>query len=117
MYEQLEIEIQEQRGPITVIALKGRLDASGAQQLREQCSQLRKQSHKQVVVSLADVTFVASSGFGTFLLLTEEFQKDGGKIVFTEISKSIMRVIELLNLDKFLALEDSVAKARDLVGV
>ena len=48
-----------------VLRLYGRLDAKHAQSLVQQCQELLDQDVKNVVITMSDVTFVASSGVGT----------------------------------------------------
>jgi anti-anti-sigma factor len=117
MHEQFEMRVDRVAGSAPVVRLKGRLDAAGAQELRGQCLDLREQGEARIVLKLAEVTFVASSGLGTFLLLTEEFGNAGGRIVLAEPSESVMRVVQLLNLDKFLQIAESLEEARATVGV
>lgn len=117
MHEQFEIEVDQATGCAPVVRLGGRLDAAGAQELRRRCLELREQGESCLVLQLGEVTFVASSGLGTFLLLTEEFGHAGGRIVLAEPSESVLRVIRLLNLDKFLQITDSLDEARGRVGV
>ncbi|MFH1844934.1 MAG: STAS domain-containing protein [bacterium] len=117
MSDQFEIEIGAEKGSALVLKLKGRLTAGGAHELRELCSEQRERGHQFIVIDLAEVSFVASSGLGTFLLLTEEFSHAGGKVVFAMPCESVVRVIKLLNLDKFLEIVDSVAKALNVVEV
>lgn len=117
MYEGLEISRVAETGSVPVLNLQGRLDASGAQLLRERCLALREEGSLTLVIDLTGVSFVASSGLGTFLLLTEEFANAGGKVIFAAPCESVQRVISLLNLDKFLEIERSVDAALTTVEV
>jgi anti-sigma B factor antagonist len=96
---------------VNVLRLSGRLEATGAQRLRQQCLELRGQGMLRLILELSGLTFVASSGLGTFLLLTEEFGNAGGKVVLAALNPNVLSVIKLLNLDKFLIIEDSLDQA------
>jgi anti-sigma B factor antagonist len=117
MFDQIEITQSQARDSIPVLNLKGRLDASGAQQLREMCHGLQDEGHSQIIIDLAGVEFVASSGLGTFLLLTEEYRENGGKVIFAAPSTAVLDVVTLLNLDQFLFLEESVEVALRVLEV
>ena len=108
MHDGFSIEHSEDMKTTPVLTLKGRLDAAGAQMLREECAELREQGVKLLAVSLADITFVASSGLGTFLLINDEFKNQDRKIVFVGVGSNIMQVIRLLNLEQFLDIRQSL---------
>jgi anti-sigma B factor antagonist len=111
MPETLLIQPGSLEGKARVLHLSGRLEATGAQHLRQQCLELRGQGTLRVVLELSGLTFVASSGLGTFLLLTEEFSNSGGKVVLAAPRESVVNVIKLLNLDKFMTIEASLERA------
>ena len=70
---------------------------------------------KNLIVNLAEVDFVASSGVGSLLALTEEFEEEGLRICFVHLSDVVESVIKLLNLDSFLTiLEDEAAASEHL---
>ncbi len=118
MADQLKIVLETGSTPVPVLRLDGRLDAIGAKQLHEAAmNSLKSDNEKNLVVDMAKVEFVASTGLATFLLLTEEFAEVEGTIVFVSATPSVMQVITLLNIDQFLKLEDSVEEAISLVGV
>lgn len=108
MAEKLTFTWKTDSVPVPVLQLQGRLDADGAQLLREAAlSSLKKSGEPHLVVDLAGVEFVASTGLATFLLLTEEFADVPGSIVFVNAAPTVMQVITLLNIGQFLKLETS----------
>ena len=117
MYDQIEITQTKERNGIPLLKLEGRLDASGAQRLRGICQDLREAGEISVVIDLAEVEFVASSGLGTFLLLTEEFRESGGSVIFAAPSPAVLDVVALLNLDQFLHMEETLDAALGAVEV
>lgn len=102
---------------VPVLQLRGRLDAAGAKEMHEAAiSSLLNDGKKNLVVDLAGVDFVASTGLATFLLLTEEFAEAKGTIVFVSATPAVMQVISLLNINQFLKLEDSAEAAFGLIN-
>ena len=118
MADQFEFTWETTTVPVPVLRLRGRLDAGGAQKMHEAAlSSLRDADNSNLVVDLAGVEFVASTGLATFLLLTEEFTEVLGTIVFVNATPAVMQVISLLNIDQFLILETSEEAAFGLIGV
>ncbi len=109
-------QVTDQHGH-PVLYVSGRIDAAAAQTLREECAVQRAAGNKTLVVSLADVSFVSSSGLGSFLVISEEFKGAGGSVIFAAPVRSVRHVLKLLNLDQFLDLAPDVESALDLVPV
>lgn len=117
MVDQLELTWETGSIPAPILHLRGRLDTAGAKQLREAALvSLKDSGESNLVVDLAEVDFVASTGLAIFLLLTEEFVEAKGIIVFVNATPAVMQVISLLNIDQFLKLETSAEAAFALIG-
>ena len=99
-----------------VLRVTGRLDAKNAQVLFRKCRDFLEAKQVRVILNLADVSFVASSGVGTLLALTEEFKDAGGAIHLVSPSNAVKSVIDLLNLTQFLTIGDSEAEVLQAIG-
>jgi anti-sigma B factor antagonist len=110
------IEIAQEIGAAKVLRLRGRLEASGAQELLQQASALREAGETVLVLDLKDVEFLASSGLGTLLLLTEEFRDNGCQLILAALPPAVREVVDLLNLDQFLQIEPTVASGLQHAG-
>lgn len=116
MSKQFTITQDNEKNEIPTLRLAGRLDADGAHTLRTKVLEFKERGHTQVIVHLAELEFVASSGLGTFLLLTEEFLDVGGSISFIAPSPDVRQVISLMNIDQFLNLVDTEEEALQNIG-
>ena len=70
-----------------VLRVTGRLDARNAQALLRKCRETEEKGNKNVVINLSEVSFVASSGVGTLLALTEEFADADGSVTLKVSAK------------------------------
>ena len=98
----------QQRGPVKLLALHGRLDGRAAQLLQQRCTQMRGPGFEHVALDLSQVTFLASSGLGVFLAETEARQEAGGSLYLVAPSQVVATVIRLLNVDRFLTMVPSL---------
>lgn len=89
-----------------LLRVRGHLDARRAAVMLEECARARE-AGRDLVLNLAGVTFIASSGIGALLALTEEFQQAGRTVCLAEPSSTVEAVLRLLNLDQFLRVEAS----------
>src|SRR5258706_12768270 len=100
---------QHQPSPrITVLRLRGALDATGAPDLVAQATAARE-AGCDVVIGLADATFIASSGVGAVLALAEEFRLEGRTLRIAAPSPPVDSVLRLLNLAPFLNIDPDEA--------
>jgi anti-anti-sigma factor len=95
-----------------VLRIQGRLDADSAPKLIARCTELQN-AGLSLVLNLASVTFLSSSGAGALLMLTEQFHERGSDLRLAALSGAVRSVIELLELGSSLAIDqterDSVA--------
>jgi len=96
----------------TILRVAGRLDARSAPRLLTRCGEAR-QPGTPLVLNLADVTFVSSSGVGTLLAIAEEARLAGSGLRLAAPSAAVRSAIELLNLDQFLTIDDTEQRALD----
>lgn len=113
MSPEMTIVEVETSGTLGVLRLAGRLEARAAQELLRRCREMRQSGRTRLLLNLSEVTFVASSGVGTLLALTEEFKESGGCVQIAAPSEAVTSVVDLLNLTEFLALFENEAKARE----
>ena len=99
MSKRFTITQDKENNSTPILHLAGRLDADGAHALRKQVLELKERGSTRIIVHLAELEFVASSGLGTFLLLTEEFLDVGGSISFVAPSPDVRRDLGVSRVD------------------
>ena len=109
MADTVEIREIPGAGGTVVLRISGRLDAKNAQALVQQCQELLEGGTKSVVLTMADVSFVASSGIGSLLALTESFR-------LASLSNAVSSVVHLLNLGQFLAIDPTEEASLTAIG-
>ena len=89
----LEITQKEREG-ITVLDMKGRITAGKeAAALREKCAELQAAKVTNVILNLADVEYIDSTGLGALVICATTAKKNGGSVKLVNLSP---RNIELL---------------------
>ena len=92
----LEIRRREKEG-ITILDLKGRLVVGDASLVREKVNEEAAAGHIQIVLNLADVDYIDSTGLGTMVICFTSLQKASGALKLCNLNR---RNIELLLLTK-----------------
>ena len=116
MSTDFSIDKSSDRPDVGVFRVAGRLDAKNAKELMDACQEAKNSGKKRVVINLAGVAFVASSGIGTLLALTDEFREAGGGVHLVSLSDSVRSVVDLLNLGQFLNVAATEADALEAIG-
>jgi anti-sigma B factor antagonist len=110
------IEEVEPNPKVTIMRVTGRLDLKNAQVLLRKCRESLERNRLRLIINLSEVSFVASSGVGALLALTEEFKDAGGEIHLVSPSNAVKSVIGPLNLTQFLTIGESEAEVLQAIG-
>lgn len=113
--EKFWIEEREVEPPVALIRVGGRIGVEPAKQLRELADGLMKRGVAHVIMDMAEVTFIASSGIGALIVASGEFDIKGGSFQVIRVSEPVKRAIRLLNLEQFLTMAESEDAAREKV--
>lgn len=100
-------------GTVAVVAPEGRLDAIAAPALRRAVEDAIGQGRARVVVDLAAVSFVDSSGLGALIGALKSARTAGGDLRIASAGEQVRTVLRLTNLDRVLRNHDAVETAFD----
>jgi len=98
-------------GEVSVLRLKGYLDAHTAPDLENALQKLVDEKRFRVIVNFRDLGYISSAGLGVFMGFIEEMRNGGGDIKLTSMSPKIYRVFDLLGFPALYEIsdEDSIA--------
>ena len=81
---------------VSVIELKGYLDAHTAPDLETAFQKLLTEKKYNVVVNCRDLSYISSAGLGVFMAYVEDIRKNFGDIKLTNMSPKVYNVFDLL---------------------
>ncbi|MFJ2504190.1 STAS domain-containing protein [Microbacterium sp. AGC62] len=90
------------RDGYAVIALSGRLTASGAPLLRNAVGDLVTAGEPHIVIDMAELAFVDSSGLGALVGGLKSARVAGGDLRIAAVPEAVRTVLRLTNLDRVL---------------
>lgn len=97
MYSMSEFKIaQRDAESVSVLELKGYLDAHTAPKLEEAFQNLLKGERFHIVVNCRDLSYISSAGLGVFMAFIEDVRKNNGDIKLTNLSPKVYNVFDLL---------------------
>ena len=80
---------------VSVIELKGYLDAHTAPDLETAFQKLLTEKKYNVVVNCRDLSYISSAGLGVFMAYVEDIRKNMGDIKLTNMSPKVYNVFDL----------------------
>jgi anti-sigma B factor antagonist len=97
---------------VTVVDLSGRITlGEGCTQLRELIRDLLSKGHKQLLLNLADVTYIDSSGIGELVSGFTAVSNQGGHLKLLNLTKKVHDLLQITKLLTVFDVSDDEAKA------
>jgi stage II sporulation protein AA (anti-sigma F factor antagonist) len=108
----------ETKQEVLVVRLQGELDHHTAEELRSKVDGVLKNSDiRHIVLSLADLAFMDSSGIGVILGRYKQISARSGEMVVCSINPTIYRIFEMSGLFKVIKFRENEAEALLVLGV
>ena len=87
---------QRDQDGVSILELKGYLDAHTAPKLEEALQGLLGSARYNIVVNCKDLSYISSAGLGVFMAFIEDVRKHSGDIKLTNMSPKVYNVFDLL---------------------
>jgi anti-sigma B factor antagonist len=92
---------------IEVLTVSGELDMSNSTELRRRVDRAIRDGRNRVVVDLAGLTHMDSSGMAALIDSHQLTEARGGKLALVITSESVRRTVEVRGLDRLFRIEPS----------
>jgi anti-sigma B factor antagonist len=104
---------REQHGTITILSLRGNLDALTAPELRREIDALVAERRSPVVLDLAGLELVDSSGVGSIVSLLKRMRllQPPGEVKIADLRGQPLQIFQLLRLHRAFDICATVADA------
>jgi anti-sigma B factor antagonist len=100
----MKISVSEDQARTTV-SLKGDIYTEQGDELHQVFNTIVDKNPKEVVIDLADLKSITSSGIGKIVLLYKNLNRHGGKIRIVGANETIMQIFKIVKLDKLMDIE------------
>jgi anti-anti-sigma factor len=98
---------EDRKADAVVLALSGKLDATTAKTFEDKILGVIGSGAQRVVVDLAQLEYVSSSGLRVFLLAAKRLQATNGKISLCGLQDHIRQVFDLAGFSSILSIYGS----------
>ena len=87
---------REDRSDVSILRLKGFLDAHTAPKFEQAIQQLLTERRFRIIVSMSDLNYISSAGLGVFMGFIEEIRDNKGDIKLSNMPDKVYKVFDLL---------------------
>jgi anti-sigma B factor antagonist len=105
------VSAQPDNGGVAVVNVQGEVDVYTAPRLREELHRCLDEGKNKIVVNLADVAYMDSSGLGVLIGALKRAREEHGDLVVAAPNARISRILEVTGLSKIFNVRDSVSGA------
>ena len=103
-------------GGITILQLRGRLDAVTAARFESIIVELLPIEIAKICVDCSAMDYVSSAGLRLFLVLAKKSKEAGGRLVIHSLQDSVSKVFEMTGFSKILEVFADERTAGDALG-
>jgi len=93
------------------------LDNSNAHEMVSAITSAQVGAARYIIVDMANLEFLSSAGVGSILGTIETVREGGGDIVLCCVPKTVMQVLDILDLTDYLTIVDEIADATAKCGM
>ncbi|MFN3872069.1 MAG: STAS domain-containing protein [Ignavibacterium sp.] len=86
----------KEQGDISIIKLKGFLDAHTAPVLENKFNELINSNKYKIVVDFKDLAYISSAGLGVFMAYIEKVRENNGDIKLASMNDKVYNIFDLL---------------------
>ncbi len=95
-----------------IVKLSGSIDAHNAPRLEQALTEVVEAGVRNVILDLSDLQYISSAGLGVFMVLYEDVEDRGGKVVFAALPPKVHTVFDLLGFTQLFPFFTTVEEAR-----
>ena len=96
---------RSKQGEITLLEISGEFDATTAPEVRPQMDAVADEMPKQLVLDLAKLRLIDSSGVGAIVALFKRVRANGGHFEVRGVTGQPLSIFQVLRLDKVFGLQ------------
>ena len=105
------------QGDIQIVELEGELDYHSSPELRGKLGELTAKQASKILVNLAGVDYMDSSGIATFVEAFQKAKRYQGRLILAALTATVRGVFEIAKLDSIFEITATVPEAAERLGV
>jgi anti-sigma B factor antagonist len=82
-------------GDVTAVAVRGRVDSSNADGLRDSLRSLVESGSSRLLIDMKDVMYISSAGFRSLLIAARAIDQASGQLVLCGVAGEVKRLFDI----------------------
>ncbi|MBN2092048.1 STAS domain-containing protein [candidate division KSB1 bacterium] len=107
----MQVNIKSNQSGITIIELFGEIDLDSSPDVRKQILTITQKKSPKIIINLAGVTYMDSSGVATMVEGLQRTNAYNGLFVLVNLGPGVREVFELSRLDKVFKIYEDINEA------
>ncbi|PXW89155.1 anti-sigma B factor antagonist [Streptohalobacillus salinus] len=103
----LDVDVTEKENE-TTLHLKGEIDAYTAPLLKEKLLPLTAKQDHHIIVDLAEVSYMDSTGLGVFISALKSTKEHDAQLKLVNLQERVHRLFKITSLDTIITIETTV---------
>jgi len=103
--------VEERRGVVPVLFLKGRMDATTSPEAETHINRLIDAGDHQLVVDLSGLEYISSAGLRVLLAGLKRLKQCGGTMKLSALGPEIRKVFDIAGFNRLFAIHGSLDEA------
>lgn len=95
----MQIQIEKEQNVLILKPTERRLDATSAEEFRDQLMEVVEEGNRRIVLDVSDVEFIDSTGLSVIIFARKSMGEDG-RFVISEACETIETLFKLTRMDK-----------------
>ena len=100
-------------GEISLLKVRGYVDATTAPELNKSVTKLLQDGRYQIIVDLSAVNYISSAGWGVFVGEIRGIRENGGDLKIVHMTPDVREVFEMLEFNRILSSYDGMEEVLD----
>jgi anti-anti-sigma factor len=114
---EFNVKVRQKSRDAFVIQPEGRLDSNTAIRFESEINQILQRSTRLIVMDLQDLDYLSSAGVRVIIKTRNALKKNGGKLVFMNLSPQIKKVFDIINALPAMQIFMSVEELDDYLDI
>lgn len=106
--------IEEQKGDVTILRIKGKLDSMISSDLEKRAIEFVNAGQNKLLLDLSNVSYINSAGLRMLLSIKKQVKTLSGKFIVCALSSEVMEILKICGFDHVLEIskneEDALAR-------
>lgn len=113
----MEVDIVNKDNDLTVISIKGRLDANTAPELHKKVTEIVNQGEYRLIMKFTELAYISSAGLRILIITAKMLNAKQGKLVLCELQDNIYEVLKIAGFTNIFNIQDNQKNAEAQFGV